>query len=89
MSERGHKRKRSLQDSPIDISKTKMTLNFLDALKAELDGIQETEEDLDGISKHVLALEDILKGAKKSVRPISIAAWPITNDIAESDFLDC
>ena len=38
---------------------------------------------------HVLALEDILKGAKKPVRPISIVAWPITNDIAESDFLDC
>ena len=42
---------------------------------------------VDGISKYVLALEDILKGAKKPVRPISIAAWPITNDIAESDFL--
>ena len=39
-------------------------------------------------SKHVLALEDILKGAKKPVRPMSIATWSITNDIAESDFLD-
>ena len=88
MSERGHKRKRSLQDSPIDVSKMRMALNRLDALKAELDGIQETEEELDGISKYVLALEDSLKGAKKPVRPISIAAWPITNDIAESDFLN-
>ena len=66
-----------------------MALNRLDALKkAELDGIQETEEELDGISKHVLALEDILKGAKKQVRLMSIASWPITNDIAESDFLE-
>ena len=87
MSERGHKRKRSLQDSPIDVSKMRMALNRLDALKAELDGIQETEEELDGISKHDLALEDILTGAMKPVRPIYIAAWPITNDIAESDFL--
>lgn len=88
MSERGHKRKRSLQDSPIDVSKMRMALNRLDALKAELDGIQETEEELDGISKHVLALEDILKGAKKPVRPMSVATWSITNDIVESDFLD-
>ena len=66
----------------------RMALNRLDALKAELDGIQGTEEELDGISKHVLALEDILKGAKKQVRLMSIASWPITNDIAESDFLE-
>jgi hypothetical protein len=67
-----------------------MALNRLDALKAELDGIQETEarEELDRNSKHVLALEDILKGAKKPVRHVSIASWPITNDIGESDFLD-
>jgi hypothetical protein len=88
MSERGHKPKRSLQDTPVDLSKIRVALNLLDALKAELDGIQETEEELDSISKHVLALEDILKGAKKPVRPMSIASWPITNEIAESHFLD-
>ncbi|KDR68489.1 hypothetical protein GALMADRAFT_104694 [Galerina marginata CBS 339.88] len=65
MSERGHKRKHSLQDSPVDLSQMRMTLNGLNALKAELDGIQETEVELDSISKHVLALENILKGAKK------------------------
>lgn len=64
-----------------------MVLNRLNALKAELDGIEETEEELDSISKHVLALEDIIKGAKKPVRLMSIASWPITNDIADSDFL--
>lgn len=46
----------------------RMTLNRLDALKAELDGIQEIEEELGGISKHVLALEAILKSAEKAVR---------------------
>ncbi|KAF8965485.1 hypothetical protein BDZ97DRAFT_1658993 [Flammula alnicola] len=69
MSQRGHKRKRSLQDSesPVDLSKMRMALNRLEALKEELDGIEETEEELRTISDHVLALENILKGAKKPV----------------------
>ncbi|KAF8071973.1 hypothetical protein FPV67DRAFT_1560692 [Lyophyllum atratum] len=65
MSERTHKRKRSLQDSTVDLSKMRMALNRLEALKEELDGIEETEEELHNISDHVLALENILKGAKK------------------------
>lgn len=65
MSGRGHKRKRSLQDSPVDLSKMRMALQSLDALKAELDSIQETEGELDVIFKHVEVLEDILKSAKK------------------------
>ena len=44
MSERTHKRKRSLQDSTINLSKTRMALNRLDTLKEELDRIEETEE---------------------------------------------
>jgi len=60
-----HKRKRSLQDSTIDLSKMRMALNRLDALKAELDGIEETEEEMLAISEHVLELENILRGAKK------------------------
>ena len=67
----------------------RMALNRLGALKAELDGIRETEEELDGISRHVEALEEILKGAKKPVRPIYIASWSITDDISETDFLKC
>ena len=67
MAERSHKRKRSLQDSPVDLSKMRMALNRLDALKAELDGIEETEEELQTISTHVQALQDILRGAKKPV----------------------
>ncbi|KAF8479244.1 hypothetical protein DFH94DRAFT_47310 [Russula ochroleuca] len=65
MSESGHKRKRSLQDSPVDLLKMRMALSRLEALKEELDGIQETEEELKTISAHVLALENILKSAKK------------------------
>ncbi|KIJ42161.1 hypothetical protein M422DRAFT_60388 [Sphaerobolus stellatus SS14] len=71
MSERGHKRKRSLQDSSVDLSKMRMALNRLEALKEELDGIEETEEELQTISDHVLALETILKGAKNQYVPYS------------------
>jgi hypothetical protein len=60
MSEHG---KHSLQDSHVDCSKIRMGLNCLKALKEELDGIEE----LHTISDHVLALENILKGAKKPV----------------------
>lgn len=67
MSESAHKRNRSLQDSTVDLSKMRMALYHLDALKAELDGIEETEEELKSITEHVLALEGILKGAKKQV----------------------
>ena len=67
ISERMHKRKRSLQDSTVDFSKTGMALNHFEALKEELNGIEEMQEELHTISEHVLALEDILKGAKKPV----------------------
>jgi hypothetical protein len=47
MSEdRAHKRKRSLQDTRVDLSKMRMALHHLDALKEELDGIEETEEEM-------------------------------------------
>ncbi|KIK02961.1 hypothetical protein K443DRAFT_121674 [Laccaria amethystina LaAM-08-1] len=65
MSERTQKRKRSLQDSTVDLSKMRMALNRLETLKEELDGIEEMEEELHTISEHVLALESILQDAKK------------------------
>jgi hypothetical protein len=55
MSERTHKRKRSLQDSIVDLSKIRMALTRLAALKDELDGIEETEDEL---PVHVVALEN-------------------------------
>ncbi len=76
MSERSHKRKRSLQDSTVDLSKMSMALTRLEALKDELEGIEETEAELRTISEHVLALENILRGAKKPVRSLFLALLP-------------
>jgi hypothetical protein len=87
MSERTHRRKRSLQDSTVNLSKMRMALNRLDALKEELDGIEETEEELH-ISEHFLALENILKGAKKPVCYLFFALCAIVNDAPESDFFN-
>jgi hypothetical protein len=66
--EHTHKRKRSLQDSTVDLLKMRMALNRLESLKEELNGIEETEEKLQTITKHVHALENILRGEKKPVR---------------------
>ena len=62
-----HNRKRSLQDTPVDLSKMGMALNHLIALKEELDGIEETEKEMDSVMEHVHALEEILSRAKKPV----------------------
>ena len=77
MSERSHKHKRSLQESTADLSKMRVALNRLEALKEELDGIKETEEELHSILAHVTALEDILKGAKKPVCCIFLTLYAI------------
>lgn len=62
-----------IERSPKDLlstsQKMRMSLKRLDDLKSELDGIQVTEEELNSISKHVSALEDVLTGSKKSVSP--------------------
>ncbi|KAL0945712.1 hypothetical protein HGRIS_014860 [Hohenbuehelia grisea] len=64
MSQQTHKRKRSLQDSPVDVSKFQQALNRLQSLKEELDGITETEAEIEEVMNHVYALETILKTAK-------------------------
>ncbi|KAH9176685.1 hypothetical protein EDB89DRAFT_1881619 [Lactarius sanguifluus] len=61
--------KRSLENSIVDLSRMGMVLNHLDALKDELYGIEETEEEMLTISEHVLQLENILQGAKKPYEP--------------------
>lgn len=43
MSERSYKRKCSLQDSLVDLSKVKVALHRLHEFEEELDGIQETD----------------------------------------------
>ena len=57
MSEQGH-------NSPVDLSKMRLRLNRLEALKTKLDGIKETEEELHIISDYILKLKNILKGAR-------------------------
>lgn len=67
-SSKTHKRKRSLQDTPVDLSKLRQASLRLRELKKELDDIEETEGVLAAIMEHVAALEDILRTAKRPVR---------------------
>jgi hypothetical protein len=67
MSAKGHKRKRSIHDTPVDLSKMKMAISHLASLKEELDGIQETEVEMESVMEHVHALQKILESAKKPV----------------------
>ena len=62
----------------------------LEALKEELDGIEETEAELRSISEHITALEDMLKGAKKPVCCIflTLCAIIVIHDALESNFLN-
>jgi hypothetical protein len=66
-STRNHKRKRSLQDSPVDLTKMKMAMQRVRALKEELAGIEETEGEVEALMTHVNSLEEILRSAKKPV----------------------
>ena len=47
-----------------------MALNYLDSLKEELDGIQETEGVMAAVMEHVHDLHRILETAKKPVREV-------------------
>ena len=55
-----HNRKRSLHDTPLDLSKTKLAQQRLRALKEELIIIEETTEEMEQIMTHVDALQVIL-----------------------------
>jgi len=46
----------------------RMVLNHLEVLEEELDGIEETEEELWYISEYVTALEDKLEGATGKIK---------------------
>jgi len=65
---RTHKRKRSLQGSPVDIPKMRKLTVRLEALREELAAIDETEEEMQHVMQHVNALDAILKEGKKIVR---------------------
>ena len=78
---KGRKRKRSLQDTPVDLGKMRLAMNRLGALKEELNDIEETENEMDAIMAHVAALEEILRGAKKPVSDLSLCdVYCITED---------
>jgi hypothetical protein len=62
-----HKRKRSLQDMPVDLTKMQLAKQRLQALQEELSGIEETTDEMGQIMVHVDALQDILKTTKKLV----------------------
>jgi hypothetical protein len=68
--ERQHKRKRSLQETPVDIGKMAAAKSRIQALKEELEGIEETSETMQVIMEHIEALDEILANAKKPVRAL-------------------
>ncbi|PPQ74684.1 hypothetical protein CVT26_007667 [Gymnopilus dilepis] len=63
--QRVHKRKRSIQDTPINVNRIQSAMHRVSVLKEELAGIKETEVDVEAMMQHVSALEQILRGAKK------------------------
>lgn len=64
-TQKGHKRKRSIQDTPVDLTKMQLARQQLSALQEELSGIEETETEMEEIMKHVDALQGILGSTKK------------------------
>ena len=71
MSEKSHKRKRSIQDTPVDLTKMQLARQQLTALQQELAGIQETEKEMEELMTHLDALQEILGTAKKRVNIVS------------------
>lgn len=86
MSTTGHKRKRCIEDIPLRLSKTKVAMRHLISLKEELhdfqdelNGVQETEGEMDAIMQHVVALQKILMNAKEPVRKYARAIILLSN----------
>jgi predicted component of type VI protein secretion system len=71
MSTPTHKRKRSIHDTPVDLTKMQLARQRLLALQEELAGIEETSEEMEQIMSHVEALQDILGSTRKLVRFIT------------------
>lgn len=67
-TQKSHKRKRSIQDTPVDPTKMQLARRRLSALQEEsVSGIEETKTEMEEIMKHVDALQGILGSAKKLV----------------------
>lgn len=71
MSTKAHKRKRSINDAPVDLTKMQAARQRLLALQDELKDIEETELEMAEIMSHVNALQDILGSSKKLVSDIA------------------
>jgi len=64
MPSKGHKRKRSIEDTPVDVGLLRRVKNQVEALREHLADIEETESEMASVMTHLVALESILEGAK-------------------------
>jgi len=58
------KRKRSLDESPVDQTKMQIALQRLTSLDEELDGIEETEHNMNLVMKNIRAVLDMLEAQR-------------------------
>jgi hypothetical protein len=65
--------------TPVNPSKMEIAMNYLVSLEEELNGIQETEMEMDAVMKHVHALQEILKNAKKPVCKVLSLSYTISS----------
>lgn len=84
MSEKSYKRKRSIQDTPVDLTKMQLVRQRLAALQEELAGIEETEEEMEEVTRHVEALQYILGTAKKLVSIVFQCCCMVSDVTAET-----
>ncbi|KAJ7210973.1 hypothetical protein B0H12DRAFT_1157166 [Mycena haematopus] len=70
-TQRQHKRKRSLDEDPVDVGKLHQLKKHLGLLREELEGIEETEGELATVMAHISNIEKILETAKKPRFPFS------------------
>ena len=74
MSEKSHKRKRSIQDTPVDLTKMQLAKHRLVALQEELAGVQETEGAMEEVMRHVDALVSILGTGEELVSVVLVSS---------------
>ena len=67
-----HKRKHSLQDIPVDLTKIQEAKEKLKALQEQISDIDETSDEMRQIMMHFNVLEGLLSTAKETVCDVSI-----------------
>ena len=73
-TQKGHKGKRNIQDTPVDLTKMQLAQEQLFALQEELSGIEETETEMEEIMNHFDALQGIL-GRRELNRQRLLCLW--------------